>query len=202
MEESLEYKGYTIKIEIDSDPMNPRTEFDNACKMACFHKRYNLGDKHDYNHDDYNNWDEMEKAIKRNEDVALIEPLYMYDHSGITISTSSFSCRWDSGQIGFVYITKQSVRECYGIKRITKKYLEKAQSLLDGEVKTYDNYLTGSVYGYNVVKVDEDGDEEDIDSCWGFFGYDHEKSGLLDYARNAIDCDIEYKKKQETVEES
>ena len=46
--------------------------------------------------------------------------------------------------------------------------------------------LNGDVYGY-AVKNNE-GDE--VDSCWGFYGYDHEKSGLMEYAKNAVDCDI------------
>jgi hypothetical protein len=39
---------------------------------------------------------------------------------------------------------------------------------LIGEVKTYDDYLTGNVYGYKVI--DEQGNEED--SCWGYYGED------------------------------
>ena len=82
------YKGYTINIEKDLDPLNPRTEFDNLGKMVCFHDRYDLGDKdHGINHNDFNSWKEMFDHIKRTEIVAVILPLYLYDHSGITISS-------------------------------------------------------------------------------------------------------------------
>ncbi len=37
---------------------------------------------------------EEEKAI-------FITSLYLYDHSGITVSTWPVSCQWDSGQAGF-----------------------------------------------------------------------------------------------------
>jgi hypothetical protein len=30
-------------------------------------------------------------------------PIYAYIHSGVTISTEPFTCRWDSGVIGYVY---------------------------------------------------------------------------------------------------
>lgn len=30
-----EYRGYTIRIVSDEDPMNPRTEWDNAAVMVC-----------------------------------------------------------------------------------------------------------------------------------------------------------------------
>ena len=42
--ETEEYKGYTIKIEHDDYPDNPR-DWDNAGEMVCWHRRYNLGDE-------------------------------------------------------------------------------------------------------------------------------------------------------------
>lgn len=38
------------------------------------------------------------------EKVAML-PLFLYDHSGITMSTGPFHCPWDSGQVGFIYMT-------------------------------------------------------------------------------------------------
>jgi len=43
---------------------------------------------------------------------------------------------------------------------------EKAEACLCAEVKLYDRYLTGDVYGYII----EDDDGNRIDSCWGFYG--------------------------------
>jgi hypothetical protein len=40
------YKDYKIQVFIDEDPPNPRKEFDNFGHMICFHRRYDLGDKH------------------------------------------------------------------------------------------------------------------------------------------------------------
>ena len=45
----------------------------------------------------------------------------------------------------------------------------------------------GDVYGVASIE-DENGEEIPDASCWGFYGSDHEKSGLLDHARNAIEC--------------
>jgi hypothetical protein len=42
-----EYKGYTIKVQYDEYPQNPRTEWDSAGTMVCWHSRYNLGDMED-----------------------------------------------------------------------------------------------------------------------------------------------------------
>lgn len=159
---------YKVVVVQDEYPENPRTSWDNLGKMICFHKRYDLGDKHDYKSGDYNSWDEVEKSITRNEDVCVILPLYLYDHSGITMKTSSFNDRWDSGQVGFIYVSKKDVRKEYNVKRITKEIRDKVTKILEGEVDTYDKYISGEVFGFKVL--DEDG--EVIDSCWGYYDED------------------------------
>jgi len=167
--------GKTLEVFQDEHTNSPR-EDDNLTKMICFHRRYNLGDKHDYKHQNYSGWAEMEKAIIKNENPAVILPLYLYDHSGITISTSPFSCHWDSGQIGFVLISKDKLKDNYGVKRITKQIKKDAERILQAEVEIYDNYLRGEVYGFTLL--DENGEIED--SCSGYFGSDLDKNGILD----------------------
>ena len=41
-----QYNGneYVLHIQQDSDPEDPRTLYDHDCLMACFHRRYTLGD--------------------------------------------------------------------------------------------------------------------------------------------------------------
>lgn len=98
--------------------------------------------------------------------------LYLYDHSGITMSTSGFSCPWDSGQVGYIYMTLEQARKEWS--GTDAEIRAKALACLEAEVKVYDDYLTGEVYGY----VIEDDDGEEIDSCWGFYGEeDCEQSG-------------------------
>lgn len=164
----------TVKIEFDPDPPNPRKDYDNLATMVAFHRRYNLGDETDYKADDYSSWDELEEAITKNEDPAVIQPLFLYDHSGLAMSTGSFRGRaphaeWDSGQVGFIFISKEKARKEYG--KLTKKNLEDARKVLEGEVETYDQYLGGQIYGY----VIEDENEEELDAVWGFYGLDYVK---------------------------
>ena len=140
-------KTYELEIEQDNDPMNPRTEWDNLGTMVCFHNRYDLGDKTDYRSEDYNGWDELKQGILENEGEVVILPLYLYDHSGITISTSSFSCRWDSGQIGFIFVSKHTIKK-EGIDET------KVEEYLKGEVETYDKYLTGENYRYTIYEIE------------------------------------------------
>lgn len=152
------YKDYKIQVFIDEDPPNPRKEFDNFGHMICFHRRYDLGDKHNLS------VEEAKELSKRKDVISL--PLFLYDHSGITMKTSPFSCPWDSGQVGFIYVTKEEIRKKFGVKLVTQKTKERVVSILRSEVEEYDQYLTGNVYGCTIV--DPYGEEKD--SCWGFFG--------------------------------
>jgi len=164
---TLKHNNKTINIKYDQDAESPRA-WDNLGTMICFHGRYNLGDEHSFDHNDYNSFEEMEKAIEKQYD-AVVLPLYLYDHSGITISTSPFSCNWDSGQVGFIAISKEKARNEYGWKAITKKRKELLTSYLEGEVETYDQYLRGDVFGFEILN--SEGEVED--SCWGFFGEEY-----------------------------
>ena len=157
---------YKIEIIPDDSPYDPR-EDDNLGTMVCFHNRYSLGDKHNYSHRDYNGWDEMKADIIKTEKVGVILPLYLYDHSGITMNTTGFSCPWDSGQIGFIFISKKKMLEEYGGKKVTKKLKERVTEYLKNEVEAYDQYLTGDVYGYRITDTETD---EEVESCWGYYG--------------------------------
>lgn len=153
-----------LRIHPDIEPMNPRTEWDNAFTIACKHRRYNLGDEQ------IGDIDEFIEYLESDE-VLMYKPVYMYEHSGITINTKGFSCGWDSGQIGFIYITKEDAET----ERLS---LDKLEKLLDGEIQTYDDYLTGTVYGFTYheeIRINPNGDTREIneDSCWGFYGYDY-----------------------------
>ena len=164
---------YKIKVLQDENPYNPRND-DNLGTMVCFHNRYSLGDKHNYNSKDYSGWDEMKRAIIKNENVGVILPLYLYDHSGITMNTTGFSCPWDSGQVGFIFVSKKKILEEYGGKIVTKQLKDRITKYLVGEVETYDKYLTGEVYGFEVWKLSKKKKKEKkmIDSCWGFYDED------------------------------
>jgi hypothetical protein len=166
-------KKFELEVVQDTEPMNPRTDWDNLGTMVCFHKRYDLGDKTDYRSKDYDSWDELKEGIVKNEGEVTILPLYLYDHSGITISTSPFDCNWDSGQIGFIFVSKYKIKK-EGIDET------KVEEYLKGEVETYDQYLTGEVYCYEVYEIEtcDKGHEHKtlVESCGGYFGEEECKS--------------------------
>jgi len=168
--------GNTLEVIQDTNPINPRKELDNMGTMVCFHTKYILGDDHEFSASDFYNWEDMEKKLSKLLDAAIILPIYMYDHSGITIKTTPFNCPWDSGQIGYILVSKATVRNEYKVKRISKQKLELVEKVLLSEIKEYNQYLTGDVYGYQLF--DEAGQE--ISSCWGFFGSDPKTNGIED----------------------
>jgi len=170
-----------LRILRDDNSEDPR-EWDQLGKMVCFHSRFNLGDKHEFNSEDFHSWDEMKTQIEKEHDVAVILPLYLYNHSGITMKTTPFSCPWDSGQVGWIYADKKSIRQNYGVLKVTKKTIERVKKCLLAEVDEYDHYITGEVYGFSIVEKDKDGEEgELIESCWGFYGSNWKKNGLFDH---------------------
>ena len=162
--ETFKHNGKTINIKSDDFADSPRN-WDNLGTMICFHNCYSLGDSHNIDSNDYNGWDEMEKSLEKDYD-AVILPLYLYDHSGITMNTTGFNCGWDSGQVGFIAISKETARKEFSWKNITAKRKERLAERLKEEVKTYDQYLTGDVYGFEILN--SEGEIED--SCYGFFG--------------------------------
>ena len=121
---------YTLRVEQDDTAESPRY-WDNVAKMICWHRDYRLGDKHNYD-DSYefliglakeigifndDMWDmeqeELEQKILET-DLVVIVPLNLYDHSGISISTSNgypYNDRWDAGCVGYAYITKAKAME-------------------------------------------------------------------------------------------
>ena len=200
--------GNIISIVYDNNAENPFTEWDseNSIQFFFLHKNYTLS-KEGYNFSDYSdmirrmakqllptsvlNWkwieeglyygfndEENEKLLNLMDRYAYVLPVYMYDHSGITIRTTPFSCGWDSGKVGYVAMTKREAKANKFKKQQSYDYLIET-------IKSIDNYITGEVFGFYV----EDS-EEVIDSCFGFYGDNFEENGLFDY--------LEYKKEELT----
>lgn len=92
----------------------------------------------------------------------------------IRINFSSFS--------GYIYATHDQIRKEYGKKRLSQKTKRLAESLLLAEMKEFNAWLEGEVYGY-IVK---DSYGEIADSCWGYYGPD-EYDRALEEARNIAD---------------
>jgi hypothetical protein len=197
-------KERRVRIIQDSDPGNPREERDNLGTIVCFHRRYDLGDEHPRCHPEewrrsladslvggFKTWladipaENIQKALDKH--LCVMLPLYLYDHGGLTISTGSFSCRWDSGQVGWIYCDWEKARENYpGCP--DEEVQERTLACLEAGVKTYDQYLRGEVYGYQIEEREPPCeccgramDWDVVDSCWRFYGDDWKTNGMADH---------------------
>ena len=177
MKNIIENEKYKLEIFDDLNPCSPR-EFDNLGTMVCFHRRYNLGDETELKSSDFSSWEELENYLYKEENALIAIPVFMYDHSGLWINTTGFSCPWDSGQVGYIYVSKEKVRREYSCKRISKKLKEMIREILCSEVDLYNDYLSGNVYGFTLTDKEN---AEEIDSSCGFYGTDYIENGIFDY---------------------
>lgn len=179
--ETIDYKGHSIEIFQDQDPIDPR-EYDHLGEMVFFHRNYDLGDKHNYS------MEELKEMIETGEYIYL--PVYIYEHLGITINTTGFSCRWDSRQLGYIIISKEKAKKEYGWKILTKGRIREIEQSLENEVTEYDQYLTGDVYGYG---TDCGG------GCWGYYG-ETGRNYMIEEAKAEIDFVVKEEKQEELKE--
>jgi hypothetical protein len=112
-------------------------------------------------------------------DEVIALPLYLYDHGGITMSTGAFGCRWDSGQVGWIYCTKENALSWLGSADEAR-----VLTALKGEVSEYDQYLRGDVWEVLIYKGACGCDQCDsvVDSCGGFLG----QEGAIEHAEQMI----------------
>jgi hypothetical protein len=100
-------------------------------------------------------------------------PLFFLDHSSQHIKAGSKGSgwdSWDSGCVGFMYMTQDQVFDHFGFnaKRLNKKLREEAIQHMITEVEDYNTYLQQEVYRYRIM----DGDEVWYEGEGGWFGDD------------------------------
>jgi hypothetical protein len=96
----------------------------------------------------------------------------MLDHSGITLYEGGQAHGmdpggWDSGQVGFIYGSRERFIKYVDMRPV--RWRVRGLELLRAELKEWDQYVTGDVWGYTVETVDG----EHYDSCSGFYDYDY-----------------------------
>ena len=153
------HDGMTVEIlpyEGDIENLNPRHD-DCFCVIVADHPKYEIGDtEHGYRPENGYTWgpgslQEVHDDIVRTHKDCLIKPLYLMDHGMIGVSLRHYGDKWDSGQVGWVFVSRQMIRDNWGIKRVTKEYLAKAEALMASEVEEYGRWLEGSVYIFRVT---------------------------------------------------
>jgi len=181
--------GHKLEIHSDDCPESPRNDC-NLGTMVCFHKRHILGDKdHGINQNDFGSWDEVKKWICHENPGCIILPLFLYDHSGLTMKVGSFQgllpqmhAEYDSGQIGFIFISREKINEEFG--KHGERTDEQIAEYLTNEVAIYTQWLHGDIWGFQLIgpNCEEcDGEGEHLDSCWGFYGSNPVENSMIEH---------------------
>ena len=158
-------EDWELKVEYDECSDSPRGYY-NIGKILCLPNKYidnelDLPYEYDEKFKESRNLNEIEEMLTK---LGYIhERICVYDHSGVSIYLGSPCCRWDSGYIGWYVVDKKQYREDHKIKRISKKELRFIDEVMQSEIRTYNNWINGNVYWYELCK-----NGEVIDSCCGF----------------------------------
>ena len=199
-----ENKGHKYKAEVLRDycAENPRDEGFNIAVFACWHKKYRLGDFLRIVDDGYESFwnglvedtfeeimEEMpvEKCQEVLKDYYVWMPLWLYDHSGLTIRASEknpFSDTWDSMFVGWAVVSKDDMLK-YGVDE--DRWRDEAYKTIKEEVEDYDAYLRGDVFTYEVYS---DESQYVIDAGWKCYGDDIESAGIA-YELKPYGFDVE-----------
>lgn len=192
--EDINYKGYKIKIRQDEYYESPNDWGDENLFLVYDHKQFTVKRKGFEPQDIY----ESGLAYEKN---YWILPVEAYIHSGVSLSLFSGTklCRWDSSVSGYILASKKEF-----------KNLETAKTAAEGLIKTWNQYLSGDIWGYIIEKsntvysiskekfdrllfendlstleseFDIEDEWEEVDSCWGFYGQD----AAIDEAKLVID---------------
>ena len=195
---STDGRKLRLVIEQDDCPEDPRS-WDNIGTMLCCHRDYQLGDCNSNRETElqlaeicrkYGKSDEEIDEMTFGEEIRFILdqdnicglPLWLYDHSGISISTGR-QCSWDSSFVGLIFVEKDFYLAQTCLKD-EEDWKAKAKETLEGEIETYSDFIEGNVYQWTlyeptvVIRQSMDGKElsrtideegEVVDSMGGFY---------------------------------
>jgi hypothetical protein len=171
-----------LEIMIDESCESPR-EWDNLTVIVTIkNNHHTIGDIQ------VNSSEELRELLE-DKKAEFAMPLYVYEHSGISLKCFEdktmvgypYNDQWDAGCIGMVFTTEALLKEA-GLFNSTKKEIIE---YMKAEVDTYSQWCNGECYGFRLSKWSKcdkcnQVEDKEIDSCFGYYGYDHDKNGLYD----------------------
>ena len=131
------------------------------------------------------------ERLNKKDYIAL--PVYAYIHSGISLSNTKFGCNFDSGLIGFIYISKKDSITNYGKYR----HIEKTIKFLEIITKEHSKCLNGDVYGYRLL----DNQNNIIDNYGGYIT-DNPKLDMIDNIFDNCSVNLSKEEIKQLVEKS
>lgn len=127
MEQTIEYKGYTI--EVWNDELGGLHE-DFSDRLLIDISRYcNI------NNDRYKSKADLSRAFPG----CRIVTVYAYVHSGVALNLKGYSCPWDSGVGGYLSIPKDA-----------------EEGWAEAVIQETNDILSGNIWGYSIFDSDGD----------------------------------------------
>lgn len=143
------YKGIEIKIMYDENYESPNDWGDDYAFLVYSHRQFDVRVKGFVPEDIAEAMQEKEKTFAG----YYYFPVFAYIHGGVSLSLSKnhypFTCPWDTSLAGFALV---NVKE--------SKDEETAYKAAESLISTWNQYLSGEVFGYT----------SEYGSCWGYYG--------------------------------
>lgn len=165
--EKIMYKSIEISTFYDTDSESPDYWGNDDCFLVYDHRQFSVSVKGFEPEDIFSHISETKRLFY---DGFFVFPVYAYIHSGISLSLGRdsypFTCPWDTSLTGCILVKRE--KGAY----TRKKAMQKAEGILN----TWNEFLSGDVYGYN----------SEYGSCWGFYGSEGYKI-MIEEAKMEID---------------
>ncbi len=187
-EMDIQYRGCNIAIIHDENAQAPDEWGNEDCFLVHYHRSCTIENKKILDEQDlagiYRN--EKTDKVKELKHDYWIFPVSAYIHSGVSLSLEkSFPCDsdgWDTSHVGAIFIRKKAEKSW----RLSKN----AYGVAEGLLEEWNNYLSGEVYGFEIIC---EKDPDITESCWGFNGslYGHkngEEPYVISEAKFSVDC--------------
>jgi len=177
--ETIKYRGVEIEIKQDEMAESPN-EWESDNFLVYDHRDFYVEKKGFNPRDIFDYFEEhaFKKVLYQGHFVFMV---YAYIHSGVALSLGRngypFNDRWDVSSTGNILIKRQK-----GVWTEAK-----ARKIAEGLIETWNQYLSGDVYGYNIEQFNE--------SCWGYYEYDT----CLQEAKGIVDWHLEEARKKRIV---
>lgn len=175
--EVIEYKGINIEVIPDENTESPDEWGDDGIFLVGFHREFTV--KRDGFGQDVVG--ELLESRKKSYGKYWVFGLEAYIHSGVALALASegnFPDRqWDVSLLGMVFVSKKHW-----------KTRAEAKKGAEGLIESWNDYLGGNVYGFDIPEIGE--------SVWGFYGDYNESGGLVDEAKGMIDSYLEHKRQE------
>ena len=131
-----------LRVTIDQYPLHPRRDTDTLSKIwakSAIHR--------DEEYEGITDPDDFMDSLDPEDDI---RDLFMYQHGMVALSLSPYSDPWDSGQIGFLVVSKDNIA-------LIGTPAERVEAVIEAEIQEFEQYLNGQVYVVNMHrKVDGD----------------------------------------------